>query len=132
MWTNETIAELVTKNGYQTELAGEVLIITNEDDLQVTLIIQEDQILSESVLAPASEINDLAAFNDAVLRVHHKLFPLTAIAINQLNGDDYYVAFGAISSECTETTLLIEIETLFDNVINMLDVFKAFFAINQE
>lgn len=132
MWTNDTIAELVTQHGYQTELAGEVLIITNEDDLQVTLIIQEDQILSESVLAPASEISDIPAFNDAILRVHHKLFPLTAIAINQLNGDDYYVAFGAISSECTDTTLLIEIETLFDNVINMLDVFKAFFAINQE
>jgi len=127
MWTNESVAQLVTDKGYQTELAGDVLVISNEDDLQITLIIQDDQILSESIIAPASEITDLAVFNNEILHVHHKLFPLAGIAINQLNGSDYYVAFGAISSECTDTTLLIEIETLFDNVIDMLDVFKPHF-----
>lgn len=129
MWTNETVAQLVNKNGYQTELAGDVLIITSEDDLQITLIIQEDQILTESIIAPASEINDVNLFNSEILRIHHKIFPLAGIAINQLSGNDYYVAFGAISSECTDTTLLIEIETLFDNVVDMLDVFKPHFVI---
>ena len=129
MWTNEKIVAMLEKNGFQTEYSDEVVVITNEDDLQVTLIIQDDQILTETILAPASEIQDIAAFNDAILKVHHKLFPLTAIAINQLNGADYYIAFGAISSKSSDETLLIEVETLFDNVINMLDVFKAYFAI---
>jgi uncharacterized protein YjfI (DUF2170 family) len=128
MWTNETIGALSEKLGYEVQTIDDVLIVSNEEDLKLSVFADEEQILLESVLAPIAGVKDLAALNMAILKTHHKLFPLAHVAINTLEGADYYVATGAISSECTENTLTIEIESLFENVVAMLDVYGEMFA----
>lgn len=70
-------------------------------------------------------MRDVNALNDEILRTH-KMFPLSTIGINNIAGDDYYVAFGSLSSQSKEESVLIEIATLYRNVEAFIDLYEEF------
>lgn len=100
-----------------------VLLIANKDGIDAWLAISGDQIIVESLLFATDEVKDAAALNEAILK-SHMLFPLTTVGISTVANKDYYTAFGALSSQSKESSILIEVQTLFDNVEAFIDAYS--------
>ena len=100
-----------------------VLLIANDDGLDAWLAISGEQILVESLLFSTDEVADKAALNEEILK-SHMIFPLTTVGISHVAGDEYYTAFGALSSQSKAESIMIEITTLFQNVESFLDAYQ--------
>lgn len=135
-WTSETLyeglskEELVTSKQASVELIGGVdqalhLVMHDFGDLPLFMTVVGDQIIVEAVLWPATDVLDLNAFNDTVLRTH-KYFPLSTISLDTLSdGNDYYHMFGALSATSIISNVVFEIETLASNVIHVTEAYAS-------
>ena len=95
-------------------------------DLPVFITVGGEQILVEAVLFSASDIKDTALFNEYVLKTH-KYLPLSTISLdNDETHGDYYHMFGALSAASSINEIVLEIETLADNVIQATEAFAGF------
>ena len=95
-------------------------------DLPIFITVYGDQIIVEAMLWRLAEVNDVARFNDTVLRTH-KYFPLSTISLDMLaDGDSYYHMFGALSASSRMVNVLLEIETLARNVIQATEAYSEF------
>jgi uncharacterized protein YjfI (DUF2170 family) len=99
------------------------LLIANSDGIDAWLAISGEQILIESLLFSSSEVKNTSALNEEILKTH-AIFPLTTVGITQVAGDEYYCAFGALSSQSKSESVIIEVETLFQNVEAFLDAYQ--------
>ena len=99
------------------------LLIGNGDGLDAWLAISGEQIIIESLLFSTSEVKDSVALNEEILKTH-MLFPLTTIGISQVAGQEYYTAFGALSSQSKAESIMIELTALFHNVEAFLDAYQ--------
>lgn len=100
-----------------------VLLIANGDGLDAWLAISGEQIIVESLLFSVDEVKDKDALNEEILKTH-MIFPLTTVGISHVDGKDYYTAFGSLSSQSKEESVVIEITTLFQNVVSFLDAYQ--------
>lgn len=100
------------------------LLIANADGIDAWLAISGEQILVESLLFSTQEVKDKAGLNEEILKTH-MLFPLTTVGISQVADEEYYTAFGALSSQSKAESVVIEIETLFQNVEAFLDAYQV-------
>ena len=100
------------------------LLIANNDGIDAWLAISGDQILIESLLFSSKEVKDKVALNEEILKTH-MIFPLTTVGISQVAGEEYYTAFGPLSSQSKKESVMIEIETLFQNVEAFLDAYQT-------
>lgn len=100
------------------------LLIANNDGIDAWLAISGDQILIESLLFSSKEVKDKVALNEEILKTH-MIFPLTTVGISQVAGEEYYTAFGSLSSQSKKESVMIEIETLFQNVEAFLDAYQT-------
>jgi len=124
-WTLHSLAELLQRqDDLEVRTEGDALVLTNEDGIDAAMTVSGDQIIIESLLLPTTKVKDIIVFNDLILRTHKQLFPLTAIAIARIDGEDYYAAFGSLSSQSKEESVLIEIGLLFQNVEGMLEFYE--------
>jgi uncharacterized protein YjfI (DUF2170 family) len=95
--------------------------------LPIFMAVMGDQIIVDTLLIEASEIEDKALFNDAVLR-SRDLFPLSSIGLETLpDGTAVYSMFGALSAESSLTNVVTEIETLVENVQRATQALSHFF-----
>ncbi|MGB1239693.1 MAG: DUF2170 family protein [Pseudomonadales bacterium] len=101
------------------------LFVTNEDGLDAYVAVSGAQIVIESILFASSAVSDTAALDRQILKTH-QVFPLTTIGITCVEGEDYYMAFGALSSQSKAESVEIEIQTLFDNVTAFLDAYEDY------
>lgn len=101
------------------------LLIANSDGVDAWLAISGEQILIESLLFSIDEVKDQAALNEGILKTH-MLFPLTTVGISQVAGDEYYTAFGSLSSQSKSESITIEVQTLFQNVEAFLDAYHEY------
>jgi len=101
------------------------LTVTNEDGLDAYVAVSGQQIIVESILFAKSQVGDTAALNEEILKTH-QLFPLTSVGITRVHHEDYYCAFGSISSATDAPSLRVELETLFNNVSNFLEAYEQF------
>lgn len=101
------------------------IVMCDFGDLPVFLTVSGEQIIVESMLWSASDVKDVARFNEAVLRTH-KYFPLSTISLDQLDGDDCYHMFGALSSASSLQNVIFEIEILASNVIQATEAYSEF------
>ncbi|MBE0437568.1 MAG: YjfI family protein [Methylomicrobium sp.] len=123
-WNLIELESLLNENGdYQVAREESCLRITNGDGLDAYLAVSGEQILVESVLFAKKEIKDCVLLNEDILRTH-QVFPLTAIAITHIDDEDYYMAFGALSSQSKKESIIIEVDTLFQNVGAFLDAYQ--------
>ena len=98
------------------------LLIANSDGVDAWLAISGEQILVESLLFSVNEVKDKTALNEEILKTH-MIFPLTTVGISNVAGDDYYTAFGSLSSQSKAQSITIEVQTLFQNVEAFLDAY---------
>ncbi len=111
-------------------LTTSIQVTMNEaGELPIFIAVTGEQILVQATLFEATKIRDTAAFNDAVLR-SRSLFPLSSIALENINGTNVYVMYGALSAGSLIESVMTEIETLADNVINAVDAFEIYFNKN--
>lgn len=102
------------------------LSMSNYGGLPITIAIAGDQILVDSVLVYASQVKDVAVFNDTVLR-SRDMFPLSSIGIeNMPGGETVYSMFGALSAASSLTVIVHEVLTLADNVIRAAEAYEEF------
>lgn len=125
-WDLSGIEELFSKReGWAVTNEGDCVCVTNEDGLDAYIAISGDQILVESILFAKGQVTDTGALNEEILKTHH-IFPLTAIALTKLDEQEYYMAFGALSSKSAAETLMIEVELLFSNLPGFLEAYENF------
>ena len=103
------------------------LLIANAEGIDAWLAISGEQILVESLLFSSSEVKDKAKLNEEILKTH-MLFPLTTVGITTLGTEEYYTAFGALSSQSKAESVMIEIDTLFQNVEAFLDAYQIYLS----
>ena len=125
-WNLEQLSVLFTKNdSWVVSLEPGCICLTNEDGLDAFVAVSGKQIIIESILFAKNHVKDTALLNEEILKTH-QLFPLTNVGITQIENEDYYTAFGSISSSTDESSLLVEVETLFNNVSGFLDAYEHF------
>ncbi|MGR5065732.1 DUF2170 family protein [Photobacterium sp. DNB22_13_2] len=120
---SELIPLLSEHDGWAVEENDQTLVIRNEDNIEAFLAVSGEQILVEVLLFPAEQVIDLTSLNNDILRTH-KMFPLSTIGINQIGGNDYYVAFGSLSSQSKAESIVIEVATLFRNVEAFIELYQ--------
>jgi uncharacterized protein len=99
------------------------LLIANSDGIDAWLAISGEQIIIETLLFAKSEVKNTAALNEEILKTH-MLFPLTTVGLSQIGGEDYYTAFGSLSSQSKAESIIIELQTLFQNVEAFIDAYQ--------
>lgn len=100
------------------------LVMHDYGDLPLFMAVVGEQIVVEALLWPVSQVRDPAAFNEQVLRTH-KMFPLSTIGIESIDGEAVYIMFGALSAGSSLSDVLFEIDTLADNVISATEAFES-------
>ncbi|MFC3094654.1 DUF2170 family protein [Alteromonas sediminis] len=115
---------LKNKDDYVVTHEGDCLLIANSDGLDAWLAVSGEQIVVESVLFSAAQVKDKGALNHDILSTH-MLFPLTTVGISTIDNEEYYVAFGALSSQSKAESIEIEIASLFQNVAAFLDAYEG-------
>lgn len=93
--------------------------------LPVFISVIGQQILVESLLWPADEVSDMPGFNEAVLRTH-KYFPLSTISLDRTEEGDAYYMFGALSATSLLSNVVLEIETLGQNVLQAAEAYAEY------
>jgi len=127
-------AELIASGGASIELIDGVeaslhVVMHEFGDLPIFLTVCGEQIIAEAVLWSLSEVRDVAAFHEAVLRTH-KYFPLSTISLDSVAGEgDFYHMFGSLSSTSILPNVLFEIEVLASNVIQATEAYSEFLSI---
>jgi uncharacterized protein len=122
-WSKDSLTALAeSQASWVVEAEGECLTISNDEGIDAFVYAGGSQIIVETTLFPASQVKDPAALNALVLRTH-QLLPLTTICINEINGEEYYVAFGSMSVESKDSVVIEEVETLFANVGEFLELY---------
>jgi uncharacterized protein YjfI (DUF2170 family) len=99
------------------------LLIANDDGIDAWLAISGEQILVESLLFSSDEVKDKVLMNEEILK-SHMIFPLTSVGITNVADEEYYTAFGALSSQSKGESIMIEVETLFQNVAAFIDAYQ--------
>lgn len=125
-WDLSGVEQLLLKrDGWAVANEGDCVCVTNEDGLDAYIAISGEQILVESILFAKNQVSDVASLNDEILKTHH-IFPLTAVALTKVDQEEYYMAFGALSSQSAPDALLIEVELLFSNLPGFLEAYENF------
>lgn len=139
MWTSNKLfdalsaVELFKNGGASVELVQgtdpSLHIIMHEfGDLPVFISVVGEQIIVESILWPTEAVKNVSTFNEEILRTH-KFFPLSTIGIEKLAENDFYIMFGALSSESSLSNVMFEIEMLSDNVIKATEAFENYLKV---
>lgn len=131
MWTYDSIKDLVEDQvGWVVEAESDCLSISNDEGIDAFLYSGDTQIVVEAPLFSLSSVSNISALNELVLRTH-QLLPLTTIGIKTIAGQDYYVAFGALSADSKDSVVLEEIRTLFANVDEFLELYSKYLSVEE-
>ncbi len=91
-------------------------------DLPIFMTVSGDQIVAEAVLWPASMVDDKASFNETILRTQN-YYPLSTICLGKRADEDYYLMEGSVSSASRINDIILELETLANNVIRVTEAY---------
>lgn len=129
-WTIETLKQAI--EGSEDLLPGEleckvsvgaspVLEVTVEAAGGGTLYvaIQDEQIVTTTVLWARQDQESPEAFEAMMLRAHKIWLPLSALSIDSINGEEYYELFGTMSARSTLQSIIMEFRTIANNAIEL-------------
>lgn len=104
--------------------ANPTMMITMHEygDLPVFMTVSGNQIVAESVLWPASYVQDKAAFNETILRTQN-YYPLSTICLGRRADEDYYLMEGSVNAVSSINDIILEMETLANNVIRVTEAY---------
>lgn len=135
-WTTETLYEALAQSEPAGEGAIEVELVEGTDpgilitmmefgDLPLLMSVSGGQILVDTLLWPMEEVDNVAAFNQMILKTH-KILPLSTFGIRQgPDGRDFYEMFGSLSAGSVLESVLFEIETLADNAMQAAAAYQS-------
>ena len=107
------------------------IVMHEYGDLPLFAAVYGEQIVVEAVLWPAEDVRDTAAFNREVLRTH-KFFPLSSVGLEIMpDGQECYIMFGALSATSILSNIIVEIETLADNVIKVTEAYESLLTVSE-
>ncbi len=120
----EQILSLMNEQiNFTAEMQGDVINISNDEGVDAFLVVGEKQIIVETILFPSNAVKDTAALDAEILRTHW-FVPLSTLAVSAIAGEEYYVAFGALSVDSKDEVIVEEVETLFMNVPEFLELYS--------
>lgn len=129
-WSNDTIKTLLeAQPNWVVEQEGNCLSISNDEGVDTFLYVGNQQIVVETPLFPKASVKDPESLNDLILRTH-QLLPLTTIGIKTIGTEDYYIAFGALSADSKDSVVIEEVDMLFANIDDFLEMYGEY--LNQE
>lgn len=131
-WTLSELTSILGKHegwSVDSSTCDESLVLKNEDGIDAYVAVAGEQIIAEVILFPTLSVSDVHALNNVILRTH-KMFPLSTIGINTIAGEDYYVAFGSLSSQSKEESVVIEVATLYRNVEAFIDLYDEYLGVS--
>jgi len=108
---------------FTAEIEGDCISISNDEGVDAFLVVGEQQIVVETIMFPVSAVKDTAALDHEILRTH-RLVPLSTLAVSNIGDDEYYVAFGALSVDSKDEVIVEEVEALFANVPEFLELYS--------
>jgi len=110
----------------------ESLVLTFHDygDLPVIIVVSDKQILVEVALVERHEFDEPEKI-DYQLLTTHKYLPLSTVAIEKINGIDWYVMFGALSINSKASVLVEELNELVSNTFSVIDALEPLYKFNQ-
>lgn len=100
------------------------LTLREHGDLALLLAISGEQILVDAYLWPVSAVRDPAAFNVFALQIH-KYLPLSSFSLTDVAGVPSYTLFGALDAFSPLSSVLMEIQSLTDNVFDVVTACTA-------
>lgn len=122
-WVHESIKTLAEQQpGWVVECEGDCLSISNDEGVDAFLYAGASQLIVEAPLFSLSAVKDTASLNELILRTH-QLLPLSTIGIKSIGGEEYYTAFGSLSVNSKESVVIEEVETLFANIDEFLELY---------
>lgn len=98
-----------------------VFSLTDYGDLPVSLTYSDQEWLVMSEVAPTQAVEDKNTFNDALLRLGMAL-PLVSVGIHSLDGQDYYVVYGQLFTDCKLEAISAEIEACAQAALEIADL----------
>lgn len=98
-------------------------------DLPVILAVGEKQILVEVALVERHEFANPSEI-DYKLLTTHKYLPLSTIAIERINSQDWYVLFGALSIFSRGEVIAEELLELVSNTFSVIDALEPLYKFN--
>tara|TARA_Y100001936_G_C15868757_1_gene556456 strand:- start:178 stop:573 length:396 start_codon:yes stop_codon:yes gene_type:complete len=105
------------------------ICVSNDEGIDAFVYIGDKQIIAETALFPADLVKDTGKLNEHILQ-SHSIVPLTSVGLRRINDEDYYVAFGALSTDSKDEVIVEEIETLFENVPEFIELYSEHFSSN--
>jgi len=122
-WTQESMKKIAdAQANWVVEVEGNCLSISNDEGIDAFLYVGEQQLIVEAPLFAQSSVKNVQALNDLILRTH-QLQPLTTIGIKNIANQDYYIAFGALSAASHDDVIIEEVNTLFANIGDFLELY---------
>lgn len=88
-------------------------------DLKLLLALSGEQILVDAYLWPVSAVKDPAAFNVFILQTH-KCLPLSSFSVTEVAGVPSYTLFGSLDTASSLSSVLLEIQSVADNVFDVV------------
>ena len=122
---NELVELINSQANLSASTEESCIAITSDEGVEAFLTVGEQQIVVEGLLFNVGSVKDVQELNDRVLRTMH-LLPLTSVAIKTIADEDYYVAFGALSAESKPAVIIEEIETLFANIDDFIELYADY------
>lgn len=122
-WSHEKLNDLLTEQECWIVSTEEgCLTVTNDEGIDAFVFVGEQQLIAEVPLFPESQVQDVTSLNELIL-ASHQMAPLTSIYKKRIGESNYYVAFGALSLDSKDSVVLEEVETLFANVDEFLELY---------
>jgi len=123
-WNQTSLVELLKGNKeWAVEAEGDCVSISNEEGIHAFAYAGESQLIIESILFPKAQVEDVNALNNLILSTH-QLLPLSTVCTQSIDGEEYYIAFGSLSVNSKDVVVIEEVETLFDNVCEFLELYS--------
>lgn len=125
MATLDEIKEALEAKDYIVErLDDQTLRILDRlvDGIEVVLVRTDTEILVQTTLIPVSAVDNPAKINERILKTH-KLIPLTTVGIEEVGGEDYYIAFGSLAAESRVEVVVKEVDFLYVNLEDIAELF---------
>lgn len=101
------------------------LVMREFGDLPIFSAVGGLQIIVQAVLWPVEHVADPAAFNLHLLQTH-KMLPLSSVGVEPIAGVPCYVMFGSLDITASLGSVMFEVETLAENVIDCAEAYRPF------
>lgn len=130
-WTIQELHALIAdRNDWVVAKEGDLLSVENDEGLDAYIYAGNKQLIIETILFPQASVVDVATLNQLVLETH-QLMPLTTVGIATIDNEKYYVAFGTLSSESKPGVVIEEIEMLFANTPEFLELYEQHLTVEK-